>query len=737
MKRRSSLNQTMVSRDKIELDAREASEFAENVIDTVREPLLALDGELRVVKVSRSFYEFFKVKPEETVGQLIYDLGNKQWDIPKLRELLETILPEKTAFDNYEVEHDFATIGRRIMLLNARQIERGRGKERIILLAIEDITERKEMEAGMERANKEMETFAYSVSHDLRAPLRGIDGWSLALLEDYQDKLDEQGQQYLNRVRSETQIMGKLIDDLLIFSRQSRKEMKLQQLDMTAIAQAIASGLQEQNPALQVDFVIQSGLKAHGDGSLIEVALNNLLGNALKFSSKNPHCYIEFGETEKDGNRAYFVRDNGVGFDMAYANKAVLDIWDCRNIEELRAMSLKDRYTPETVVEIEERSRHWKKGEPMLGSYEAEILTKNGETRFLEVKTNELVWDNQRRVQLIYNDVTERKRLEAEREDIQRQVQISSRLASVGEMAAGIAHEINNPLTGVVGFAELLIKRDLPEDIRKDVEMIAEGGRRVAEVVRRMLTFARQSKPYKEEVDINSIIETTLEMRTSAMKVTDINVIDELDRELPKTISDGGQLQQVFLNIILNAEKEMSSAHDKGNLRVKTERVNGIIRISISDDGPGIEEENLEKIFDPFFTTREVGQGTGLGLSVSYGIINELGGTIHAESETGKGATFIIDLPIITESEQPEPDEAGTENAPIEKPLNILLVDDEPLVNQYLNEALVNDGHEVKVITNGNEAIEEIVSKDYDVILLDIKLPGKSGMEIYNELQKK
>ena len=124
----------------------EAREFAESIINTVREPLIALDQDLRVVTASRSFYEFFKVKPEETVGQLIYDLGNKQWDIPMLRELLETILPQKTTFDNYEVEHDFATIGRRIMLLNARQIQRGRGKERIILLAIEDITERKRLE---------------------------------------------------------------------------------------------------------------------------------------------------------------------------------------------------------------------------------------------------------------------------------------------------------------------------------------------------------------------------------------------------------------------------------------------------------------------------------------------------------------------------------------------------------------------------------------------------------------
>jgi len=126
--------------------AEEAREYAESIIDTIREPLIVLDQELRVVNASRSFYEVFKVNPEETVRQLIYDLGNKQWDIPKLRELLETILPKKTTFDKYEVEHDFATIGKRIMLLNARQIQRGMGKERIILLAIEDITERKHSE---------------------------------------------------------------------------------------------------------------------------------------------------------------------------------------------------------------------------------------------------------------------------------------------------------------------------------------------------------------------------------------------------------------------------------------------------------------------------------------------------------------------------------------------------------------------------------------------------------------
>jgi PAS domain S-box-containing protein len=305
----------------IKKTADEVSEFAENIINTVREPLIALDQDLRVVKVSRSFYDFFKVKPEETMGQLIYDLGNKQWDIPKLRELLETILPRKATFDNYEVEHDFAGVGRRTMLLNARQIQRVLGKERIILLAIEDITERKEIENGLKKAHEELESFAYSVSHDLRAPLRGIDGWSLALLEDYKDKLDVQGREYIDLVRSETQIMGRLIDDLLMFSRQNRAELNQQPLDMTAMAQAIISRLQQQNPTLQTDFIVQPGLKALGDNNLIEIALKNLLDNAAKFSSKTSRAVIEFGQVEKEGRKAFFVRDNGVGFDMAYANK--------------------------------------------------------------------------------------------------------------------------------------------------------------------------------------------------------------------------------------------------------------------------------------------------------------------------------------------------------------------------------------------------------------------------------
>jgi PAS domain S-box-containing protein len=157
----SRLEKTRKEHEIIKQSVDEASDFAESIINTIHEPLIVLDKDLRVVKASRSFYKLFKVKPEETVGQLIYDLGNKQWNIPKLRELLENILPRKTSFDNYEVEHEFLTIGKRVMLLNARQVQRVLGKERIILLAIEDITERKKLKNTSLLRTKQLQVFYY------------------------------------------------------------------------------------------------------------------------------------------------------------------------------------------------------------------------------------------------------------------------------------------------------------------------------------------------------------------------------------------------------------------------------------------------------------------------------------------------------------------------------------------------------------------------------------------------
>ena len=171
----------------------------------------------------------------------------------------------------------------------------------------------------LEAANKEMEGFAYSVSHDLRAPLRGIDGWSMALLEDYGDKLDARAQQYLDRIRSETQRMGQLIDDLLQLSRLARGELRREPIDIMALARSIAARLSETHPDRHIEFEIEPGLTVPADPHLMEIALTNLLENAVKFTGQRAQARIEVGRTEEQGQPAFFVRDNGAGFDMAYA----------------------------------------------------------------------------------------------------------------------------------------------------------------------------------------------------------------------------------------------------------------------------------------------------------------------------------------------------------------------------------------------------------------------------------
>ena len=205
--------------------------------------------------------------------------------------------------------------------LDRARAARQQAEAEIRLLNLELEGRVRERTAQLEAANRELEAFSYSVSHDLRAPLRGIDGWTLAFLEDYAHQLDDQGRTYLERVRTETQHMGQLIDDMLSLSRVGRSEVRQEPVDLTALARTIIGRLRETGPERLVEFVIQEGLTAVGDPQLLEIALSNLLDNAWKFTGKRPEGVIEFGRMHREGQPVFFVRDNGAGFDPAYADK--------------------------------------------------------------------------------------------------------------------------------------------------------------------------------------------------------------------------------------------------------------------------------------------------------------------------------------------------------------------------------------------------------------------------------
>jgi PAS domain S-box-containing protein len=329
------LQHEIAERKHAEQAVQEAREYAESIVETVREPLVVLDADLRVISVNHSFCQTFKVTPEDTAGKLIYDLGNRQWNISKLRVLLEEIIPRNNQFQNFEVDHEFPTIGHKIMLLNARQIySKGIGA-RMILLAIEDITERKKGEDDIKKLNedlkhraieleaayKELETFSYSVSHDLRTPLLGINGLSRILLEKYSTHLDAKGQQFLSIIHSRTQKMLQLINDLLTFSRPEHQQMKPSNIDMGELAKGVFEELKSIIPEQTLLLDVKTLPPARGDQSMIRQVFVNLLSNAIKFTRPKGAGVIEIGCMVKENQNIYYVKDNGIGFDMQYASK--------------------------------------------------------------------------------------------------------------------------------------------------------------------------------------------------------------------------------------------------------------------------------------------------------------------------------------------------------------------------------------------------------------------------------
>jgi len=368
--------------------------------------------------------------------------------------------------------------------------------------------------------------------------------------------------------------------------------------------------------------------------------------------------------------------------------------------------------------------------------YQFRVLNKAGETRWVMETVTSIPYRGGRAILGNYMDITERRQAEEREKQLEQELNLAGRLASIGQLAAGVAHEINNPLTGVIGFSHLMLNRDIPDDMKQDLQVIHSEAQRVAKIVENLLVFAHQRKPGREYLNINEIINRVLELRAYEMKVNNIDVENRLAPDLPSTMADAGQLQQVFLNIVLNAEHFMSRAHNKGKLVVKTEKIGGNIRASFTDNGAGISKENLDKIFNPFFTTKDVGDGTGLGLSICHGIITQHNGRIYAESELGKGATFVIELPIVADPTQPGKADETKKEPRKPRGAKILVVDDEVAILVFLKRLLTEWGHSVETINNANKALERLKTERYSLILLDIKLPGMSGIELYQHIEE-
>jgi nitrogen fixation negative regulator NifL len=373
-----------------------------------------------------------------------------------------------------------------------------------------------------------------------------------------------------------------------------------------------------------------------------------------------------------------------------------------------------------------------------VASLELRFRHKDGSWRILEAIGRNML-DHPVLAGILVNsrDVTERRRMEEELSR-QREARIQhDKLADMGTLLAGVAHELNNPLTVVTGYSGILRRALGDGPLAERVDKIAIAANRCVRIVQNFLALARHHPPERQQVRLNQIVRDAVELLAYPLRVDSVEVRLELADDLPALWADSHQLHQVLVNLITNAHQAMHGAESPRRLTIRTraEERGSRVRLEISDTGPGIPDQVLARIFEPFFTTKPVGQGTGLGLSLCQGIVESHEGRIQVDSKPGQGASFLIELPVVA----PPPDEAGEAAGSahvLPAGRRILIVDDEPDVAGVLGDLLRADGEEIESAPDGRVALEKIQAGEYDLILCDVRMPRLDGPGLYRALDQ-
>jgi PAS domain S-box-containing protein len=329
-------------------------------------------------------------------------------------------------------------------------------------------------------------------------------------------------------------------------------------------------------------------------------------------------------------------------------------------------------------------------------------------------------------------DITEKKQL-------QRQLIQSEKLASIGQLVSGVAHELNNPLAAIMGYSQLFSEsEDISPKDRRAARKVFESSIRCKDIIQNLLSFARKREIEQIGLDVNEILERAIELREYNLKSHHIEVLRDYEDGLKPVAADPQQLQSVFLNLINNASDAMYESAGKGILRIASRMDDDKIMVEFIDNGPGIPSEFQDKVFDPFFTSKEVGQGTGLGLSISYGIIKEHGGELILDTAYDRGTRFTVKLPASEggQEKKSQADRASREGALLAGP-KVLVVDDEETILELSVDILENKGYDVDTALNGEVARDMIESNSYDLVIADIRMPGAlSGIDLFYWVKK-
>lgn len=704
----------ITERKKLERALQDSEARYRRLFESSLDGILILEGDSGEIIDANPFIMYrLGYSREELQGKRLWDLGFFE-DVDKSKAAFEEL--KKKGYVRYEHLPLRAKDGRRV---DAEFVssEYEVGNRKFLQCNIRDITERKKMEQRLEQERAQLISLLDSITEAIYVS----DPHTYEIL--FANK-------FIQSLFDKSLVGGICYRELQ--GRDSPCEFCTNEIILKNKGQPYY--WEYHNPVLNRDFWIVDRIMKWPDGRdvrfelAVDVTRRKRAEEALKLSEERYRTVLE------EADEGYFETD--LGGNMTFCGDAIVRALGYSR-EELCGMNYR-QFLPkeEWDANFQTFNRVYRTGEPVRW-FPGTAITKDGRRIFIERTILPLRNEKGEIVGFrgVARDVTERKKVEEQRRLLELRAQMASRLASVGEMAAGVAHEINNPLTGVVGYAQLLLSRqDLPEDVRRDLKVINDGAQRVAGIVQRLLAFSRQTKLERRQVNINQLIESTLALRAYSLRTNNIEVTTRLDPRLPDTVADPGQIQQVLLNLIINAEQALKEVRRKGKLTITTRKRGGIIEIKVGDNGPGIKPEVMDRIFDPFFTTRPAGEGTGLGLSLCYGIVTEHNGRIYARSKPGRGATFIVELPVVTEAPQPVqlPIELKAELAGAK----ILVVDDEPVIRQFVTTALGEQGCEVDTAAKAEEALEKIQKQRYHLILIDIKMPGMSGIHLYQRVRR-
>lgn len=315
-------------------------------------------------------------------------------------------------------------------------------------------------------------------------------------------------------------------------------------------------------------------------------------------------------------------------------------------------------------------------------------------------------------------------------QETQAQLIQADKLKALGTLLSGMAHELNNPLSSILLSVQRQKQQfDLPDAAKQRLDVIEQQAERASRTIRDLLVFARRKLPERQRVDVNEVVKAALILQAPDFDLNTIRVVSGLEPSLPEIWADRHQLQQVLLNLFTNATYAMKCAHGRGTLTVRSFRQGSDVCVEVDDDGPGIPQDHIGRIFDPFFTTKDPGEGTGLGLSLSFGIVEAHGGQMHAENLPGSGARFTARIPIGEGAEPIEP--PSLELTMASGQARVLIVDDDKDLRAILAELISNLGHQVDEAATGKEAIASLEQQGYDLVTLDLRLPDLDGTEVW------